>query len=128
MGTAKECPMRARTRGLYHGAKPVLFWPPLPLPQILNEADMKSEQTLSDLVVANAAKDAERHVLQLKFLEAEIKTLIGAIRTAPDVESLRVVANDTVERLRKHSLEMEKARLHTMHDEATSLPRVREKV
>jgi hypothetical protein len=47
----------------------------------------------------------------LKFLEGEIKTLIGAIRTAPDVESLRIVANDTVERLRKRSLEMEKARL-----------------
>jgi hypothetical protein len=87
---------------------------------------MKSEQTLSDLVIANAAKDAERHVAQLKFLEGEIKTLISAIRTAPDVESLRVVANDTVERLRKHSLEMEKARLQAMHDEAASPPRVKE--
>jgi hypothetical protein len=114
--------MRARTRGLYHGAKPVLFWPPLPLPQILNEAHVKTEQTLLDLVIANAAKDAERHVAQLKFLEGEIKTLISAIRTAPDVESLRVVANDTVERLRKHSLELEKARLHAMHDEAAGLP------
>lgn len=36
--------------------------------------------------------------------------------------------SDTVERLRKHSLEMEKARLHAMHDEAASLPRVRDKV
>jgi hypothetical protein len=88
----------------------------------------QSEQTLFDLVVANAAKDAERHVAQLKFLEAEIKTLISAIRTAPDVESLRVVANDTVERLRKHSLEMEKARIDAMHDEAASLTRVRDKV
>ncbi|MGB9432611.1 MAG: hypothetical protein WBQ89_10245 [Candidatus Acidiferrum sp.] len=72
---------------------------------------MQSEQSLSDLLIANAAKDAERYVAQLKFLEDEIKTLIGAIRTASDVESLRIVANDTVERLRKHRLEMEKARL-----------------
>ena len=85
---------------------------------------MNSEQTLADLVIANAAKDAERYVAQLKFLEGEIRTLISAIRTAPDVESLRVVANDSVERLRKHSLEMEKARLQAMHDEAVSLPRV----
>lgn len=83
---------------------------------------MKSEQTLSDLVIANAAKDAERYVVQLKFLEGEIKVLISAIRTAPDIESLRVVANDTVERLRKHTLEMEKARLQAIHDEAGSLP------
>ena len=114
--------MRARTRGLYSGAGLVLFWPPLPLPQILNEAHMKTEQTIFDLVVANAAKDAERHVEELKFLEVEIKTLIGAIRTGPDVESLRVVANDTVERLRKHSLEMEKARLRAMPNELARLP------
>jgi len=87
---------------------------------------MQSEQTLFDLVVANAAKDAERHVAELKFLEREIKTLIGAIRTAPDVESLQVVANDTVERLRKHSLEMEKARLRAMQGEAASLTRAKE--
>ena len=87
---------------------------------------MQFEQTLSDLLIANAAKDAERHVAQLKFLEAEIKTLIGAIRTAPDVESLRVVANDTVERLRKHSLEMEKARLQAVHPEVARLPRAKE--
>lgn len=89
---------------------------------------MQSEQTLSDLLIANAAKDAERYVAQLKFLEGEIKTLIGAIRTAPDVESLRVVADDSVERLRKRSLEMEKARLQAVHDEAVGLPRVRDKV
>jgi hypothetical protein len=87
---------------------------------------MKSEQTLSDLVIANAAKDAKRYVAQLKFLEGEIKTLIGAIRTATDVESLRIVANDTVERLRKRSLEMEKARLRAMQDEVARLPRAKE--
>ena len=73
---------------------------------------MKSEPTLSDLLISNAAKDAQRYVAELKFLEGEIKTLIGAIRTAPDLESLRVVANASVERMRKRSLEMEKERLN----------------
>jgi hypothetical protein len=62
-------------------------------------------------------------VAQLKFLEGEIKTLIDAIRTAPDLESLRVVANDAVERLRKRSLEMEKARLRAL---MARLPRATE--
>ena len=112
--------------GIHHGSTTVLFWPPLPLPRIPSEMNMQSEQTLFDLVVANAAKDAERHVAQLKFLEGEIKTLIGAIRTAPDIESLRVVANDTVERLRKRSLEMEKARLQAVQSEVARLPRAKE--
>lgn len=45
-----------------------------------------------------------------------------------DIEphSLRVVANDTVERLRKRSLEMEKARLRAMQDEVARLPRAKE--
>jgi hypothetical protein len=54
-----------------------------------------NEQSDFDLMVANSARDAGRYIKQLKFLEGEIKTLIGAIRTAPDLESLRVVANDT---------------------------------
>jgi hypothetical protein len=70
-----------------------------------------NEQSICDLLVENAARDAERYIKQLKFLEGEIKTSIGAIRTAPDLESLRVVANDSVERLRKRSVETEKARL-----------------
>ena len=47
-----------------------------------------------------------------RFLQNQIKVLIVvAIRSAPDLESLRVVANETVERLRNHSLEMERARI-----------------
>jgi hypothetical protein len=72
---------------------------------------MQFDRTLSEMLIANAAKDAQRYVAELKFLEGEIKTLIAAIRSAPDLESLRVVANDCVERLRKRSLEMEKAQL-----------------
>jgi hypothetical protein len=54
---------------------------------------MENEQTLADLLIANAAKDAKRYIDQQKFLEDQIKVLIGAIRTAPDLVSLRVVAN-----------------------------------
>jgi len=75
---------------------------------------MENEQTLADLLIANAAKDAQRYIAQQKFLEEQIKVLIGAIRTAPDLASLRVVANETVEKLRKRSLEMEKARLREL--------------
>jgi hypothetical protein len=45
------------------------------------------------------------------FLENEIKTLIGAIRTAPDLECLRAEANDSIERMRKWRLEEEKVRI-----------------
>jgi hypothetical protein len=75
---------------------------------------MNSEQTTCktcDMLIANAARDAERYLTQQRFLEGQIKVLIVAIRSAPDLESLRVVANDTVERLRNHSLEMERARI-----------------
>jgi hypothetical protein len=75
---------------------------------------MKSEQTTCEtcgMLIANAARDAEKYIAQKRFLEDQIKVLIGAIRSAPDLESLRVVANDTVERLRKRCLEMEKARI-----------------
>jgi hypothetical protein len=64
------------------------------------------------MLIANAAKDAERYLTQKRFLQDQIKTLIVAIRSAPDLESLWVVANETVERLRNHSLEMERARIH----------------
>ena len=87
---------------------------------------MQSEENLCDLLIATAAKDAERHVAQLKFLEDEIRSLIGAIRTAPDLGSLRVIANDAVERLRKRSLEMERARLRAVHDEGSSLSRAKQ--
>jgi hypothetical protein len=70
-----------------------------------------NEPSLCDMLIANAARDAQQHIAQQKFLEAEIKTLIAAIRTAADLQSLRSVANETVARLRNRSLEMEKARI-----------------
>ena len=73
---------------------------------------------LCEMLIATAAKDAERYIKQQKFLEDQIKILIGAIRTAPDLESLKAVARETVERLRKRSLEAEKVLLHLKQDEA----------
>lgn len=43
-----------------------------------------------NMLVATFAQETERHVKEVKFLKQEIKTLIGAIRSAPDLESLRV--------------------------------------
>ena len=69
------------------------------------------ESEFVDMLIANSARDAERHVKQVKFLEQEIKTMVSAIRSATDLDSLRITANECVERLRKHSLEEERERL-----------------
>jgi len=69
------------------------------------------ECEMCTMLVTTFAKETERHVKEVKFLEQEIKTLIGAIRSAPDLHSLRSVANDSVERMRQRSLEEERARL-----------------
>ena len=76
---------------------------------------MDPDKTVIDMLVSNAATDAQRHIVELKFLEGEIKTLISAIRTAPDLQSLRVVANECVERLREHKRVLDARRLeHTL--------------
>jgi hypothetical protein len=64
-----------------------------------------------DLLVAATAKDAERRIHQLMFLEHEIKTLIAAIRAAKDKKSLCLVADQTVERINQHKREEEQRRL-----------------
>jgi len=69
------------------------------------------ECEMCNMLISTFASATERYVRESKFLEQEIKTLIGAIRSAPDLESLRVVANESVERMRKRSLEEERARL-----------------
>lgn len=80
----------------------------------------------SNMLVATFAQETERHVEEVKFLKQEIKTLIGAIRTAPDLQSLRVVANESVERMRKRALEEDKQRLRQMQNEAASTTRVKD--
>ena len=55
-------------------------------------------------------------VQQRKFLEGEISSVLGKIRTAPELELLRVVANDTVERPRKQDRAIGTARLVALPD------------
>jgi hypothetical protein len=64
-----------------------------------------------DLLVAATAKDAERRIHQVMFLEGEIKTLIEAIRAAKDKKSLCLVADQTVERINQHKHKEEQRRL-----------------
>jgi hypothetical protein len=63
------------------------------------ESDLK-------LIIANAARDAERHVKEVVFLESQIKTLIEGIRKSSDAE-LRVLANKVVLNLKQHARENE---------------------
>lgn len=73
---------------------------------------MQSEKTFTDMLIEVMAKDTQRYIAELKFLQDEIKALIGAIRTAPDLQSLRVVANDSVERMRKTAWRWKKRSYH----------------
>jgi hypothetical protein len=59
-----------------------------------------------NLIIANAARDAERHVKEVVFLESQIKTLIEGIRKSTDAE-LRVLANKVVLNLKQHARENE---------------------
>jgi uncharacterized Fe-S cluster-containing MiaB family protein len=54
-----------------------------------------------DLIVDVTARDAERRIHDIMFLEAQIKNLIVAIRSAADVSALRVKANEAIERIRQ---------------------------
>lgn len=64
-----------------------------------------------DLIVDVTAKDAERRIHDIMFLESEIKSLILAIRSAADVSALRVKANEAIERIRQRRYEKEQERL-----------------
>jgi len=70
------------------------------------------ECEMCNMLISTFASATERYVRESKFLEQEIKTLIGAIRSAPDLQSLRTVANDSIERMRQHSLAEERMRLN----------------
>jgi hypothetical protein len=59
-----------------------------------------------NLIIANSARDAERHVKEVVFLESQIKTLIEGIRKSSDAE-LRVLANKVVLNLKQHARENE---------------------
>ena len=69
------------------------------------------DPTAYDLLVDATAKDSERRIHEIMFLETEIKTLIEAIRAAKDKKSLLAVADGTVERMQQRKHEEERKRL-----------------
>jgi len=60
----------------------------------------------SDVILDVAVKDWDRLTREIIFLEAQIKTLIEAIRVTKDVDSkrsLRAVTRETIERMEERS-------------------------
>lgn len=61
-----------------------------------------------------SARDAERHVQEIIFLETQIKTLLQAIRATKDVDSMavpRTTAKETIERIQDRKRQEELRRL-----------------
>ena len=68
---------------------------------VLEWAD--SIETSSDVLLDVSIKYEEQKINEIIFLDAQIKTLIEAIRQTKDIDSirqLRTVARDTIERMR----------------------------
>jgi hypothetical protein len=62
---------------------------------------MNSEKTnceTCEMLIANAARDAERYLTQKRFLQDQIKILIVAIRSAPDLYSIAACCGEQHER------------------------------
>jgi hypothetical protein len=67
----------------------------------------------NDAIIDVTAKNSEGHINENVFLEAQIKTLIQAVRVTKDVDSikaLRAVTRETIERMeeRKHQEELKR--------------------
>jgi len=68
----------------------------------------------NDIIVDGSAKDSDRRLNQIIFLEAQIKILIQAIRLTKDVESirqLRLTTRETIERMEERKREEDLKRL-----------------
>ncbi len=83
--------------------------------KVLNVLDW-SERTeqWSDIIIDGACKDSDRRLNEIIFLEAQIKTLIQAIRVTKDVESiraLRATTRETIERMEERKRQEELKRL-----------------
>jgi hypothetical protein len=74
--------------------------------QSLAMLDTQTGESDLKLIIANAARDVERHVKEVVFLESQIKTLTEGIRKSSDAE-LRVLANKVVLNLKQHARENE---------------------
>jgi len=71
-------------------------------------------EALSDILLDVSVKYEERQINEIVFLEAQIKTLIEAIRQTKDIDSirqLRTVARETIERMRDRKYQEERERL-----------------
>ena len=76
-------------------------------------ADVLGVIEFAEMTVDVTAKDAERRIHDVKFFEAEIRTLIVAIRSAADLTSLRATANETIKRIQRRTYEREQQRLRS---------------
>jgi len=68
----------------------------------------------NDIIVDGSAKDSDRRLNEIIFLEAQIKILIQAIRVAKDIESirqLRATTRETLERMEERKRKEELKRL-----------------
>ena len=68
----------------------------------------------NDIIVDGSAKDSDRRLNEIIFLEAQIKILIQAIRLTKDVESirqLRLTTRETIERMEQRKREEDLKRL-----------------
>ncbi len=68
----------------------------------------------NDIIVDGSAKDSDRRLNEIIFLEAQIKILVQAIRLTKDVESirqLRLTTRETIERMEQRKREEDLKRL-----------------
>ena len=77
----------------------------------------------NDIIVDGSAKDSDRRLNEIIFLEAQIKILIQAIRVTKDVESirqLRLTTRETIERMEQRKREEDLKRMQK--EEAAFIP------
>ncbi len=82
----------------------------------------ESTEQFCDIVVEVTGRDASQQTQKVIFLESQVKVLILAIRSAKDLEPLRVVAREIVERLQERAYREEQERLHASSSTSASLP------
>jgi hypothetical protein len=68
----------------------------------------------NDVIIDGACKDSDRHLNEIIFLEAQIKTLVKAIRQTKDIDSiraLRMATRETIDRMHDRKYQEEQERL-----------------
>jgi hypothetical protein len=83
----------------------------------------ENTEAWNDAIIDVTAKNSEGHINENVFLEAQIKTLIQAVRVTKDVDSikaLRAITRETIERIEERKHQEELKRLQP--EEATFVP------